>query len=352
MRGPGSVRRAAPRAPPQPQPPTRAGCRPPDAAARARDPGAASRVAIPSRSPSRRGTRPAGPGPKVPTSPGPYSPVSCRASSPAGVAGLIHFLGRKKLEAIIDFLHSVCAELPGIGIATKCRQFTIFRSEITKIRNSGTYEPQPWRGTAVVGPQAAASGHGPGACGARTAAADRHPPERLARVALARIWLTRPTADCPGCPTAEDCRDRPGVCNWWPAAGGRPCPRPPSGRGTDGAFRHMPLGRAEGRPDRGHRRADRGPRPRRALPRLGGPAGLGAGGRNRRVRRPAAHPPRGGARRAGRVRPRGHRERVHGLAAHDRRPRRRRHRHRPGVRADRAAAGRSWNWRTNTCARR
>ena len=62
------------------------------------------------------------------------------------------------------------------------------------------------------------------------------------RVALARIWLTRPTADCPGCPTAEACAAQT-RCLELVASGGRSTLSPSTEwTRTDGAFRHMPLG--------------------------------------------------------------------------------------------------------------
>jgi transcriptional regulator with GAF, ATPase, and Fis domain len=62
------------------------------------------------------------------------------------------------------------------------------------------------------------------------------------RVALARIWLTRPTAGCPGCPTAEACAAQT-RCLELAASGGRSTLTPSAEwTRTDGAFRHVPLG--------------------------------------------------------------------------------------------------------------
>ena len=63
------------------------------------------------------------------------------------------------------------------------------------------------------------------------------------RVALARIWLARPTADCTGCPHGRGLR---GPIQVSPTGGQRRAvhrrPRPPSGPALDGAFRRIPLG--------------------------------------------------------------------------------------------------------------
>ena len=107
--------------------------------------------------------------------------------------------------------------------------------------------------------------------------------DRLAespRVALARIWLVQPTEDCTGCPTPAECRDQLEL----PAPGRQRRPvgrRSPSVEWTrlDGAFRRFPLGRAEGRADRGDRRADRGPRPARPTRPTGSPTRTGCGPR-------------------------------------------------------------------------
>jgi transcriptional regulator with GAF, ATPase, and Fis domain len=62
------------------------------------------------------------------------------------------------------------------------------------------------------------------------------------RVALARIWLARPTESCTGCPTASECRGR-SVCLHLVASAGRSVadPRVEWTR-LDGAFRRFPLG--------------------------------------------------------------------------------------------------------------
>ena len=164
--------------------------------------------------------------------------------------------------------------------------------------------------------------------------------DRLAespRVALARIWLVQRSEDCDGCLMPAECRDR-SACLHLVASAGRSAVDPKvEWTRLDGALPPLPAGGAEGRADRGHRRADRGARPAARPARLGRRPGLDAGRGHGRVRRPAAGPPRRGARGAGRLRPRGGRAGLHGLAADHRRPRRRRHRHRPGVRADRGA---------------
>jgi transcriptional regulator with GAF, ATPase, and Fis domain len=69
--------------------------------------------------------------------------------------------------------------------------------------------------------------------------------DRLAespRVALARIWLVQPSADCTGCPLPEECRGRP-ACLHLVASSGRSVvdPRVAWTR-LDGAFRRFPLG--------------------------------------------------------------------------------------------------------------
>jgi transcriptional regulator with GAF, ATPase, and Fis domain len=69
--------------------------------------------------------------------------------------------------------------------------------------------------------------------------------DRLAespRVALARIWLVRPTAGCTGCPLPAECRDRP-ACLHLVASSGRSVadPRVEWTR-LDGSFRRFPLG--------------------------------------------------------------------------------------------------------------
>src|SRR4029077_1523407 len=62
------------------------------------------------------------------------------------------------------------------------------------------------------------------------------------RVALARIWLTRPTTDRPGCPTAEACAAQTS-CLELVASGGRSTLSPSTEWArTDGVFRHIPLG--------------------------------------------------------------------------------------------------------------
>jgi transcriptional regulator with GAF, ATPase, and Fis domain len=62
------------------------------------------------------------------------------------------------------------------------------------------------------------------------------------RVALARIWLTRPTADCPGCPTAEACAAQT-RCLELVASGGRSVvDAGAEWTRLDGAFRRIPLG--------------------------------------------------------------------------------------------------------------
>jgi transcriptional regulator with GAF, ATPase, and Fis domain len=62
------------------------------------------------------------------------------------------------------------------------------------------------------------------------------------RVALARIWLVRPTADCSGCPTREECRGQT-HCLHLVASSGRSAVTPGlEWRRTDGAFRQIPLG--------------------------------------------------------------------------------------------------------------
>jgi transcriptional regulator with GAF, ATPase, and Fis domain len=75
------------------------------------------------------------------------------------------------------------------------------------------------------------------------------------RVALARIWLARPTADCSDCPTIEVCRAH-SRCLQLVASGGRSRVTPATHwNSVDGAFRQVPLGvrkvgriAAEGKP--------------------------------------------------------------------------------------------------------
>lgn len=62
------------------------------------------------------------------------------------------------------------------------------------------------------------------------------------RVALVRIWLTQPTAECIDCPTADHCRFQT-RCLHLVASGGRSIVPPnEEWKGTEGAFRRMPLG--------------------------------------------------------------------------------------------------------------
>src|SRR5213596_125369 len=69
--------------------------------------------------------------------------------------------------------------------------------------------------------------------------------DRLAespRVALARIWLVQPSADCSGCPVPEACRDR-STCLHLVASHGRSVADPGvTWTRLDGAFRRFPLG--------------------------------------------------------------------------------------------------------------
>src|SRR5262249_31995985 len=62
------------------------------------------------------------------------------------------------------------------------------------------------------------------------------------RVALVRIWLAQPTADCPGCPRGEQCRGQL-RCLYLVASGGRSAVPPfPEWTRLDGAFRRFPFG--------------------------------------------------------------------------------------------------------------
>src|SRR5262245_13552191 len=62
------------------------------------------------------------------------------------------------------------------------------------------------------------------------------------RVALVRIWLAQPTADCTDCPTAEQCRGQ-SRCLYLVASGGRSTVPPfPEWARLDGAFRRFPFG--------------------------------------------------------------------------------------------------------------
>ena len=223
-----------------------------------------------------------------------------------------------------------------LGRVTTFRQSTIFRKLIPRSREAihdlGTHHATLRRS------QEAPPGDGPGARAAGSAPPGRRP---AGRVPARRPGPDLADAAVRGLRRLPDAGRVPRPLGL-PAPGRqrRPVGRRPEGR-VDPAGRRLPplpAGGAEGRADRGHRRADRGPRPAARPARLGRRPGLDAGRGRRRLRRPAAGPPRGGARGAGRLRPRGGRAGLHGLAADDRRPRRRRHRHRPGVRADRGAA--------------
>jgi len=62
------------------------------------------------------------------------------------------------------------------------------------------------------------------------------------RVALVRIWLAQPTADCTDCPTPEQCRGQ-SRCLYLVASGGRSAATPSSEwTRLDGAFRRFPFG--------------------------------------------------------------------------------------------------------------
>src|SRR5262249_50307767 len=69
--------------------------------------------------------------------------------------------------------------------------------------------------------------------------------DRLAespRVALARIWLVQPTAECTGCPMPAECRNR-STCLHLVASNGRSAVDPgQTWTRLDGAFRRFPLG--------------------------------------------------------------------------------------------------------------
>src|SRR4029077_10204712 len=62
------------------------------------------------------------------------------------------------------------------------------------------------------------------------------------RVALVRIWLAQPTADCSDCPTVEQCRGQ-SRCLYLVASGGRSAATPfTEWTRLDGAFRRFPFG--------------------------------------------------------------------------------------------------------------
>ncbi|HYT91363.1 MAG TPA: sigma 54-interacting transcriptional regulator [Gemmataceae bacterium] len=62
------------------------------------------------------------------------------------------------------------------------------------------------------------------------------------RVALVRIWLAQPTADCSDCPTVEQCRGQ-SRCLYLVASGGRSAVTPSTEwTRLDGAFRRFPFG--------------------------------------------------------------------------------------------------------------
>src|SRR5262245_3960250 len=63
-----------------------------------------------------------------------------------------------------------------------------------------------------------------------------------ARVALARIWLVRPTADCSGCSAPAVCRDQPSCLHLVASAGRSAVDSRVEWTRTDGAFRRIPLG--------------------------------------------------------------------------------------------------------------
>src|SRR6185369_13950690 len=62
------------------------------------------------------------------------------------------------------------------------------------------------------------------------------------RVALARIWLVRPTENCTGCPTPTACRDRPSCLHLVASAGRSVVDSGVEWDRTDGAFRRIPFG--------------------------------------------------------------------------------------------------------------
>jgi transcriptional regulator with GAF, ATPase, and Fis domain len=62
------------------------------------------------------------------------------------------------------------------------------------------------------------------------------------RVALVRIWLAQPTADCTDCPTPEQCRGQ-SCCLYLVASGGRSAATPSTEwTRLDGAFQRFPFG--------------------------------------------------------------------------------------------------------------
>src|SRR5262245_30641382 len=62
------------------------------------------------------------------------------------------------------------------------------------------------------------------------------------RIALVRIWLAQPTADCTDCPTLEQCRGQ-ARCLYLVASGGRSAATPSAvWTRLDGAFQRFPFG--------------------------------------------------------------------------------------------------------------
>src|SRR5262245_24973838 len=62
------------------------------------------------------------------------------------------------------------------------------------------------------------------------------------RVALVRIWLAQPTADCTDCPTTDQCQGQ-SRCLYLVASGGRSIASPSiEWTALDGEFRRFPFG--------------------------------------------------------------------------------------------------------------
>ena len=156
------------------------------------------------------------------------------------------------------------------------------------------------------------------------------------RIALVRIWLAQPTANCSGCPSVDVCRTQT-QCLHLVASGGRSAASPATEwTNIEGAFRRMPFGaRKVGRIALTGEPLEE-PELTEPLPDwIARPDWIRAEGIRGFAGQPMIH--RGevlGVLAVFARQPIA--QRVHGLAPHDRRPRRCRDHHGPRVRRDRA----------------